>query len=108
MTIDKLGGSSTPPVRGGPPASRAQPGPEASAGPRSAGAPAADAVSLTPQSQQLREVESKLAETPAFDAARVAELRKAIERGDYRVDSRRLAGKLLDFERELSAPPGGE
>ncbi|HMW31642.1 MAG TPA: flagellar biosynthesis anti-sigma factor FlgM, partial [Plasticicumulans sp.] len=71
-------------------------------------APATDAVSLTPQSRQLREVESKLSETPAFDSARVAELRKAIERGEYRVDSRRVAGKLLEFERDLSAPGAGD
>lgn len=109
MTIDKLGGNGTPPVRGGPPAARAQPGAESGAAARTGSStPTTDAVSLTPQSRQLREVESKLSETPAFDSARVAELRKAIERGDYRVDSRRVAGKMLDFERDLSAPDTGD
>ncbi len=109
MTIDKLGGNGTPPVRGGPPVARVQSGADPAATSRAGGsAPATDAVSLTPQSRQLREVESKLSETPAFDSARVAELRKAIERGEYRVDSRRVAGKLLEFERDLSAPGAGD
>jgi negative regulator of flagellin synthesis FlgM len=56
---------------------------------------------LTPESLQLRKMEAALGNESAFDQKRVEALRKAIASGEYRVDSTRVAGKLLELERQL-------
>lgn len=60
-----------------------------------------DGVRLTEYSLRLREVEASLGEEPAFDETRIETLRKAIASGDYRIDSARVASKLLGFENEV-------
>jgi flagellar biosynthesis anti-sigma factor FlgM len=39
---------------------------------------------------------------PEIDAARVTELRQAIERGQYRADPEKIADRLLQLERDLA------
>lgn len=44
---------------------------------------------------QLAHLETELASSPSFDAARVAEVRQAIVEGRYRVDAEAIADRLL-------------
>jgi flagellar biosynthesis anti-sigma factor FlgM len=39
---------------------------------------------------------------PEIDAARVTELRQAIERGQYHADPEKIADRLLQLERDLA------
>lgn len=64
------------------------------------GKPIGDAVQLTPGSQTLIQMESD--REPPIDDAKVATLRSAIAKGEYRVDSRRVAEKMFGLEMALS------
>ena len=62
---------------------------------------AADTVELTSSARLLERLEKSLAELPAIDSARVAEVKAAIERGDYEIDSDAIADAMIRFERSL-------
>ena len=59
---------------------------------------ATDSVSLTPQAQQLKSLQEKAQQQPAFDSKKVEELRKAISEGKYQVDAEKLAKNIAAFE----------
>ncbi|KZN34914.1 flagellar biosynthesis anti-sigma factor FlgM [Pseudoalteromonas luteoviolacea] len=62
---------------------------------------AADSVSLTPQAQQLKGLQEKAQQAPAFDNKKVEELKKAIAEGKYQVDAEKLAKNIAAFEFDL-------
>jgi negative regulator of flagellin synthesis FlgM len=57
-----------------------------------------ESVHLSSEAQKLQKVTDQLRDQPTVNSARVAELKKAIDDGSYKVDSNRVAGKLLNFE----------
>ena len=61
-----------------------------------------DAVALTDTAVRLKRIEANLAEMPEVDQARVDALRERIESGDYQVDGREVARKLMQMEQDLS------
>ena len=60
-----------------------------------------DTVSLTPEAQQLRDLESSIAELPEVDSGRVNAIKDAIADGSFEIDSNRIAEKLMQFEGAL-------
>ena len=59
-----------------------------------------ESVHLSNEAQQLQKVTDSLRDQPIINSARVAELKQAIADGSYKVDSNRVASKLLNFEAE--------
>lgn len=57
-----------------------------------------ESVHFSNEAQQLQKISDTLRDQPAVDKARVAELKAAIADGSYKVDSNRVASKLLNFE----------
>lgn len=60
-----------------------------------------DLLNLTGQAQTLKALEQDLAKSPEFDANRVAQLKEALSSGQYQVDARAIADKLLAMESKL-------
>ena len=60
-----------------------------------------DKVTLTASAEQLLALEEKLNDVPEIDTQRVNQIRDAIEKGNYKIDATKVAGKFLDFEKSL-------
>lgn len=60
-----------------------------------------DTVALTGRAQLLERLEKSLEPLSPVDSARVAEIRSAIENGEYTLDSAAVAEAMLRFERLL-------
>jgi negative regulator of flagellin synthesis FlgM len=60
-----------------------------------------DSVSLTKQAQQLHSIREKLNNTSSVNQEKVANIRKAIAAGEYKVDPDKLAANLAKFEGDL-------
>lgn len=69
----------------------------APAGPISKG----DTVELTSSAKLLERLEKTLADLPEVDSRRVAEVKAAIENGDYQIDADAIADAMLRFEQAL-------
>ncbi|AOU99693.1 flagellar biosynthesis anti-sigma factor FlgM [Acidihalobacter yilgarnensis] len=57
-----------------------------------------DSVSLTRSGQQLAQLQAGLAQQPIVDKQRVAQLRQAIQSGQYNINPSQVASKLLSLE----------
>ncbi len=60
-----------------------------------------DSVSLTPQAKQMSELQKKANDAPVVNQKKIAELKKAIESGEYKVDPEKLAQSIANFEFKL-------
>ena len=105
MVIDFNSSNSALPLKGSTRTSASKEAAEnAKAAPLNTPAPEAttvksgESVHLSNEAQQLQKVTDKLRDQPEVDKARVAELKAAIADGSYKVDSNRVASKLLNFE----------
>lgn len=57
-------------------------------------------VKLSSLSSQLQEIEARMDSTKAVDSKRVAEIKRSIEDGSFKVDSSVVADRLLESTRE--------
>lgn len=57
-----------------------------------------DRVEISADATSVGRLAANLESQESFDAERVAEIRTAIENGEYPIDSRRLAEKFLQLE----------
>jgi len=60
-----------------------------------------DTVELTSGAKLLERLEKTLAGLPDVDSARVAEVRAAIENGEYQIDAAAIADAMIRFERSF-------
>jgi negative regulator of flagellin synthesis FlgM len=60
-----------------------------------------DHVTLTDSARSMQKIEEAVAKTPVVNAAKVDSIKQAVQNGTYQIDSGRVAGKLLQFERGL-------
>jgi len=63
--------------------------------------PKADSLSLTPQAQQLSELQKKANDAPVVDQKKIEKLQKAIASGEYKIDPDKLAASIAKFEFDL-------
>lgn len=66
-------------------------------------AAAGSQVDLSPMSARLQEIETSLANAPAMNSERVAEIRKAISEGNFKIDSSKIADGLIASVRQMLA-----
>ncbi|MEA3196199.1 MAG: negative regulator of flagellin synthesis FlgM [Gammaproteobacteria bacterium] len=60
-----------------------------------------DTVTLTDSARSLQKIEAAVAKAPVVNASKVAAVKQAISSGTFQIDARRVADKLLQFERGL-------
>ena len=68
---------------------------------QSGAASTSDTVNLTSSAQLLERLEKSLASLPDVDVDRVAEVKLALESGDYQIDADAIADAMIRFERSL-------
>ena len=64
-------------------------------------APAKDTVNLTNSAKLLERLDKSLASLPAVDAGRVAEIKSAIENGNYEINADAIAEAMIRLDRSL-------
>lgn len=67
-------------------------------GPAGAARAATDSVSLSQGAQALKALEERIQKLPEVDEKRVAQIKAALESGQYRVDDLVVADKLLNLD----------
>ena len=60
-----------------------------------------DTVNLTSSAKLLERLDKTLASLPAVDSERVAEIKAAIENGDYQIDADAIADAMIRLDRSL-------
>lgn len=63
--------------------------------------PAADSVTLTNSARTLQKLSEAIAASPVVDGARVEAVKNQIAQNTYKVDSLKVAAKLLASDQEL-------
>jgi len=63
-----------------------------------------DSVSLTSSATQLSELENHIASMPVVDTGIVEAVQQKVSTGDYEVDDKSTANKLLTSEKKLASP----
>ena len=71
---------------------------KAASGPAASSTASSDKVSLTDTAAKLKALEKQLASEPEVDQQRVSNVSDALNKGQYKVDPDRIAGKMMDFE----------
>ena len=71
------------------------------AGKPDAKGPASDKVELTNDAKLLEKLDKALASAPDIDEVRVAEIKAAIESGNYEINADAIADAMLRFEQLL-------
>jgi negative regulator of flagellin synthesis FlgM len=61
-----------------------------------------DHVTLTSSARSLQKLSEAVAQTPVVNAEKVASVKQAVNGGTYQVDSRRVADKMLQSEKDLN------
>lgn len=64
--------------------------------------PGGDRVTLTSFSTQMLDMEKRAPDADSSNEARIAELKRAIQDGDYEVNTSRVAEKFLNMERLMA------
>ncbi|MFD0912363.1 flagellar biosynthesis anti-sigma factor FlgM [Methylophilus luteus] len=72
-----------------------------------AGSASSDNVTLSAASVQLQSLEAGLANGEVFDTNKVEEIKAAIARGDFSVDTAKVADGLLQTVKDLIQPNKG-
>ena len=60
-----------------------------------------DTVNLTSDAKLLERLDKTLASLPAVDSSRVAEVKAAIENGDYEIDADAIADAMIRLDRSF-------
>jgi negative regulator of flagellin synthesis FlgM len=63
-------------------------------------------VEVSDSARRMAELEAKVAKSTGFDQAKVEAIRLAIERGDYKVDSKQIADQLMKMDWEIAKVSG--
>ncbi len=61
-----------------------------------------ESINITDTARRLAALQETIAGMPDVDAARVTELRQAIERGQYHANPEKIADRLMQLERDLA------
>jgi negative regulator of flagellin synthesis FlgM len=61
----------------------------------------ADKVSLTNTAEKLKALEKQLSQEAPVNEQKIANVRAALENGDYEIDPEKIAEKMLNFESNL-------
>ncbi|RUO26404.1 flagellar biosynthesis anti-sigma factor FlgM [Aliidiomarina minuta] len=64
-------------------------------------APRQDAVSLTPQAQQLSSLQARAENNSGVDEQKVERIKQALANGDYSINAERLAANIAHFEADM-------
>ncbi len=60
-----------------------------------------DSVTLSPLAQQLQSLQSKMGTDSVFDADKVNEIKNAIMRGDFKIDTEKVADGLIQSVKDI-------
>lgn len=60
-----------------------------------------DVAVLTVSAELLEQLENALASVPSVDSSRVAEIKTAIEKGDYKIDADAIADAMIRLDRSF-------
>jgi flagellar biosynthesis anti-sigma factor FlgM len=93
--VDNGGSRAVDPVRGSAPAASA-----ANAG---TGSAQTDSLSISGSARSLANLQQAIAATPDINVGHVERVAKALESGQYTINAARIAGRVLQLERDLAA-----